>query len=79
VATVISSAVLLFSTTGVFMELQDSMNTIWGVKPKPNQGIRLFIRNRLLSAGMVFGIAILLLVSIFVSTVLSHMAAQAAS
>lgn len=68
-ATVISTAVLLFSATGVFAELQDSMNTIWGVKAKPAQGIVGFIRTRLLSLGMVFGIGFLLLVSLFVSAV----------
>ena len=73
-AAVIGFAVLAFSATGVFVELQDSMNTIWGVKPKPNQGIWGFIRNRLLSLGMVFGIGFLLLVSMFISTVLSTMA-----
>jgi membrane protein len=73
-ATVISTAVLMFSATGVFIELQDSMNTIWGVKPKPNQGIWGFIRNRLLSLGMVFGIGFLLLVSMFVSTMLTTLA-----
>ena len=65
---------LLFSATGVFAELQDSMNTIWGVKPKPNQGIWDFVRNRLLSLAMVFGIGFLLLVSMFVSTVLETVA-----
>ncbi|HET6248334.1 MAG TPA: YhjD/YihY/BrkB family envelope integrity protein, partial [Tepidisphaeraceae bacterium] len=49
VATVISFVVLLFSATGVFIELQGSMNTIWGVEPKPHQGIKNFIRSRLLS------------------------------
>ncbi len=73
-ASIISFAVLVFSATGVFVELQDSMNTIWGVKPKPNQGIWGFVRNRLLSVGMVFGIAFLLLVSMFVSTVLGAIA-----
>jgi membrane protein len=72
-AATISTGVLVFSATGVFAELQNAMNTIWGVKPKPNQGISGFIRNRLLSVGMVFGIAFLLLVSMFVSTVLASM------
>ncbi len=53
IASIVSFAVLVFSATGVFVELQDSMNTIWGVKPKPNQGIWGFIRNRLLSVGIV--------------------------
>ena len=73
-ATVISSAVLFFSATGVFAELQDSMNTIWGVKPKPNRGIRDFIRHRLLSLAMVLGIGFLLLVSMFVTTLVNSMA-----
>jgi membrane protein len=73
-ASVISFAVLIFSATGVFIELQNSMNAIWDVKPKPNQGLRGFVRNRLLSAGMVFGIAFLLLVSMFISTTLGAIA-----
>ena len=74
VATIVSTAVLLFSATGVFVELQDSMNTIWGVKPKPNQGVLDFFRNRLLSLGMVFGTGFLLLVSMCVSTVIDRIA-----
>jgi membrane protein len=68
-AAVISSAVLLFSATGVFAELQDSMNTIWGVKPVPNRGLWDFLRHRLLSLAMVLGTGFLLLVSMFVTTV----------
>ena len=73
-AAVLSTAVLLFSATGVFAELQDSMNTIWGVKPKPNQGVRDFIRNRLLSLAMVFGTGFLLLVSMFLTTAIVRLA-----
>lgn len=73
VATVISSAVLVFSATGVFVELQDSMNTVWGVKPKPNRGIWDFIHHRLLSLAMVFGTGFLLLVSMFVTTLTDHL------
>lgn len=72
-ATIISSAVLLFSATAVFVELQDSMNTVWGVKPKPNRGIWDFIHHRLLSLAMVFGTGFLLLVSMFVTTVSDHL------
>jgi membrane protein len=73
-ATIVSFAVLIFSATAVFNELQGSMNTIWGVKPKPKQGVWGFVRNRLLSLAMVFGIAFLLLVSMFVSTALEAVA-----
>ncbi len=73
-ATIISLAVLFFSASGVFGELQSSMNTIWGVKPRPHQGIWGFVRSRFLSMAMVLGIAFLLLVSMFVSTLMTTMA-----
>jgi membrane protein len=62
-ATVISTALVIFGATGVFGQLQDSMNTIWEVKPKPNQGVWGFIRTRFLSLAMVLGIAFLFMVS----------------
>ncbi len=62
-ATVISSAIAIFGATGVFGELQDSMNTIWEVKPKPNQGVWGFIRTRFLSFAMVLGLAFLFMIS----------------
>jgi membrane protein len=73
-AAVISSAVLFFSATGVFAELQDSMNTIWGVKPVPNRGLLDFLRHRLLSLAMVLGIGFLLLVSMFITTITDALA-----
>ncbi len=66
-ATIFGVVVLLFGATGVFIELQDSMNTIWEVQPKPGRGIWRLIRQRFLSLGMVFGIAFLLLVSLVVN------------
>ena len=77
-ATIISSLLLLFTATGVIGELQDAMNTIWEVKPKPDQGIWGFIRTRLLSAGMILGIAFLLLTSMFLSTLVTTMAKKIA-
>jgi membrane protein len=67
IATVVGIATLLFGATGVFIQLQDALNTIWEVKPKPGRGIWGFIRYRLLSLAMVFGIGFLLLVSLVVS------------
>ena len=74
IATVISFLVLAFGASGVFGELQDSLNIVWEVKPKPDQGIWATIRQRLLSLSMVLVIAFLLLTSLFVSTVLSAVA-----
>lgn len=71
VATILSSAALLLGATGVFGELQDSLNTIWEVTPKPGRGLRGLIRDRLLSFGMVLAIAFLLIVSLVASAAIA--------
>jgi membrane protein len=70
VATAISVVLLLLGATGVFGELQDSLNTIWEVRPK-RAGIWASVRNRVGSFGLVVAIAFLLLISLLVSTALS--------
>src|SRR5215217_6838891 len=49
---VISIITLIIGATSMFGELQDSINSIWGLKPKPKQGIGVLIKNRLLSFGI---------------------------
>jgi membrane protein len=56
VATTIGVALALFGASGVFGQLQDALNTIWGVKAKPGRGIWGFLRNRFLSFAMVAGV-----------------------
>jgi hypothetical protein len=63
VATVVGIAVALFGASGVFGQLQDALNTIWGVKPKPGRSFVSFLRARFLSFAMVAGVCFLLLVS----------------
>lgn len=70
-ASIISVVLLLVGATGLFTELQDSLNTIWEVKPKPGRGIWNIIRTRFLSFTMILGIGFLLLVSLVLSAVLS--------
>src|SRR6266496_1340447 len=70
VATVIGIALALFGASGVFGQLQDALNTIWGVKAKPAQGIWGFLRARFLSFAMVGGICFLLLVSLAIEALL---------
>ncbi|HEX6566278.1 MAG TPA: YihY/virulence factor BrkB family protein [Chthoniobacterales bacterium] len=65
-ATAIGILVALFGASGIFGQLQDALNTIWDVKPKPGQGLLGFIRARFLSFGMVAGVCFLLLVSLTV-------------
>ncbi|MFO1499152.1 MAG: YihY/virulence factor BrkB family protein [Verrucomicrobiota bacterium] len=66
-ATIVGGTVLIIGATGVFGQLQDALNTIWEVKPKPGQGVWGFVRNRFLSFTMVLGIAFLLLISMVIS------------
>lgn len=67
IASLIGLGVLLFGASGVFTQLQDALNTIWEVTPRPSAGIRNVIRSRFLSFAMVLAIAFLLLVSLVVS------------
>jgi membrane protein len=69
-ATVVGVVALLFGASGVFGQLQDALNTIWGVEPKPGRGIWGLIHDRFLSLTMVLGTAFLLLVSLVISTAL---------
>jgi membrane protein len=66
VATVIGLATLLLGAGGVFGQLQDALNTVWGVEAKP-RGILGTIRDRFFSFTMVVGAGFLLLVSLIIS------------
>ena len=70
IATIIGVALALFGASGVFGQLQDALNTIWGVKAKPGGGILGFLRNRFLSFAMVAGVCFLLLVSLTLESLL---------
>lgn len=70
IPTLINIGVLLFGASVVFTQLQKSLNRIWEVEVKPGNGIKHFLRKRLLSFSMVLVIAFLLLVSLVISTIL---------
>jgi membrane protein len=71
IATVVGVVTLLFGALGVFGQLQDALNTIWEVQPKPNRSWLETIKERLAPFTMVLGIAFLLLVSLVVSAALA--------
>ena len=62
---------LIFGLWGVFGELQDALNTIWGVTPKAGRGVLDMIRQRFWSFALVVGTGFLLLVSLAISTWIS--------
>lgn len=63
-AAVIGVITLLIGATTVFGEIQDSMNGIWGLKPRPKAGIMKLVKDRLLSFGLIGSLGFLLLVSL---------------
>lgn len=70
VAAVIGIITLLIGATTVFGDIQDSINRIWGLKPKPKRGWLKMIQNRFLSFSVIVSLGFLLLVSLGVSALI---------
>ncbi|MBC8035027.1 MAG: YihY/virulence factor BrkB family protein, partial [Chitinophagaceae bacterium] len=79
VALIIGVITLLIGATTVFAEIQDSINTIWGLKPKPKKGWLKMLQNRLLSFSVIISLGFLLLVSLGVSGVIDALSDRLAS
>lgn len=69
-AVIIGAITLLVGATTVFAEIQDSINGIWGLKPKPKRGWLKMLQNRLLSFSVIASLGFLLLVSLGVTAVI---------
>ena len=67
-AAIIGGATLLVGATGVFAEIQDSINYIWSIKSKPRKSWLHYLRNRLLSFSLIVTLSFLLIVSLGVNT-----------
>lgn len=78
IAIIIGTATLIIGATTVFADMQDSINSIWGLKAKPKAGIMKLIKDRLLSFGVVASLGFLLLVSLGVSTIIEALNNQLA-
>lgn len=70
-ALLISLAMLLFSATNVFAQLQDSLNAIWGVQVRPGIGFWPLIQARLLSFGLILALALVLILLVGLDIVLT--------
>lgn len=68
---IIGGAILFIGATGVFTEMQDSINFIWSVKAKPKKSWLKFLINRLLSFSLIVGMGFILLVSLIASALLT--------
>lgn len=71
-AAIIGIITYLISAMGVFIELQDSINLIWGLKAKPERGlITIFLKHRLMSFSMIVSMGFLLLVGLFINSIMN--------
>ena len=71
IATILSIVTLIVVSTGMFTELQDALNLIWGIPPGHGTSLWVALKSRFLSFLLVFGSGFLLLVSLLVSAVLA--------
>jgi membrane protein len=69
-ATIIGSIALVIGSTGIFVEIQDSLNMIWGVRPRAKKGLIKFVLNRVMSFSLIIGLGFLLIVSLIINALL---------
>jgi membrane protein len=75
-ATAVSSIILIIGATGIFSEIQDSINHIWGLKSKPRRGLLKLLFNRLISFSLIISLGFLLMVSLLLNTVVDALSHQ---
>ncbi len=67
---VLGAIVLIIGATGVFAEIQDSINYIWALKAKPKKGWLKLLINRLLSFSLIVSFGFILMVSLAIHAVM---------
>ena len=76
IAAIIGVITLLVGATTVFAEIQDSINSIWGLKAKPKLGILKLVKDRLFSFGIIGSLGFLLLVSLAATALVEGLGAR---
>jgi membrane protein len=69
-ATIIGLFILIIGASGVFVEIQNSINFIWGIKARPKKGFIKFLKNRLMSFSMIGSVGFLLLVGLIINSLM---------
>ncbi|MER0439175.1 YihY/virulence factor BrkB family protein [Emticicia sp. W12TSBA100-4] len=69
-AGIVGFVMLFVGATGVFAEIQDSINQIWSLRAKPKNGILKYLTNRFLSFSLIVSLGFLFIVSLLVNTLL---------
>jgi membrane protein len=75
-AAIVGGITFFIGATGTFVEIQDSINTIWHLKAKPGRGFIKWLINRLLSFSLIVSMAFLLMVSLIVSALMDLFSAR---
>jgi len=75
-ATIISFLVLIAGATGIFSEIQDSINHIWGLKSKPKRGMLKMVINRLISFSLIISLGFLLMISLLLNALVDALSKQ---
>lgn len=73
ISTILSIVFLVLGSVAVFLELQESLNIIWGVEQKPGRALKNLIKNRINSFSMVIATGFLLAVSLLINSLISLM------
>jgi len=76
ISLIISIVVLIIGATAVFTEIQDTLNIIWRVRPKPKKGLQKMLINRVLSFSMIISLGFLLIVSLIINGVVAALSAR---
>jgi membrane protein len=76
VAAAVGVGTLIIGATGVFAEIQDSINYIWSIKSKPEKGWLQYLKNRLLSFSIILTLGFLLLVSLGVNALVDLLSSR---
>jgi membrane protein len=74
--TIFGVVMLLIGASGVFAEIQSSINFIWGLRAKPDKGLKKFIQNRVMSFSMIASVGFLMLVSLMLNATLDILNAR---
>jgi membrane protein len=69
IASTISVIALIVGATAIFGEIQDSINTIWGLKSKPKSGLIKMLLNRLISFSLIVSLGFIAMVTLLLNTV----------
>src|SRR5205823_3611054 len=70
IGALVGGLILIIGATGIFTEIQDSINYIWSVKAKPKRGILKLLFNRLISFSLIISLGFLMIVSLVLNALM---------